>query len=55
MAANLHRDGRVARLGGRRHLVERALAVGVEMGDRAGADIADERRLDAPARARRRR
>ena len=50
MAADLHRDGFRARRVRRRHFVERALAVGVEMGDRARADIADERHLAARRR-----
>jgi hypothetical protein len=47
MAADLHRD-RARTCGVRRgHFVERALAVGVKMRDRAGADISDERNLAA--------
>ena len=51
MAADLHRDRRRLRVERRVDVVERPLAVGVEMRDRAGADIADQRRARAAAAA----
>src|SRR3984885_10449897 len=57
VAADLHRHRHWLRIERRVDVVERPLAIGVEMRDRARADIADQRRARRPRRssARRRR